>query len=198
VLFHLRFFKVLIHVDTAISKIATVKLLTGNSTKPSFLLWDKVYRKLNSAEEEKWLLRAVDEALRYFAKDLARNESIRCENISILVLCCVSHLRSSRLQLGNMFLYLAVEGQTPELRKDVLDALEHSAHVQPVLVSDLVREAATPFLFGKDASKFTNKGGRLAGFMLSSAAFNEQVDPSTKGHLLAKSIILAHHAIFCQ
>ena len=49
--------------ETVVSRNATAAILAGTATKPSFLLWEKVYQKLTSVEEERWLLRALRAAL---------------------------------------------------------------------------------------------------------------------------------------
>jgi hypothetical protein len=37
--------------------------LTATGVKPSFLIWEKVYQKLTTTDEETWLLRASEKAL---------------------------------------------------------------------------------------------------------------------------------------
>lgn len=59
-----------------ISRNPVVQGITASS-KPSFLLWDKVYQKVTDSEDEKWLLRASDATLQYFKSDLSKNESLR-------------------------------------------------------------------------------------------------------------------------
>lgn len=44
--------------------------------KPSFLLWDKVYQKVNE-EDAAWLLRAVDLALPRLESELAKHLHLR-------------------------------------------------------------------------------------------------------------------------
>jgi hypothetical protein len=40
--------------------------IAGTSAKPSFLLWDKVWSKVNDPVEEIWLLRAAIATLEWF------------------------------------------------------------------------------------------------------------------------------------
>lgn len=61
-------------LDDFISHNATIHSLVTVGAKPSFLLWDKVYQKLNAVEDETWLLRAAEAALSYFQGELMRSE----------------------------------------------------------------------------------------------------------------------------
>jgi hypothetical protein len=54
-----------------ISRNATVQAILS-PLKPSFLLWDKVYQKLTDAEEEAWLLRAVESTAIFFSTELGK------------------------------------------------------------------------------------------------------------------------------
>jgi len=65
-------------VDDIIGKnVMFGSLVTTSSTKPSFLLWDKVYQKLGDANEEKWFLRACEAALKHFKTEFGKNELLR-------------------------------------------------------------------------------------------------------------------------
>ena len=57
-----------------IARNATLQSLLTVGAKPSFLLWDKVYQKISSLEEENWLLYAAEATLLYFNKELTQNE----------------------------------------------------------------------------------------------------------------------------
>lgn len=55
-------------------------LLALTGSKPSFLVWDKVYTKLTTADEEFWLARALACAFTQGQSDLAKNGTLRCVN----------------------------------------------------------------------------------------------------------------------
>lgn len=55
----------------------TADLLTGTATKPSFLIWDKVYQKLSEVEDTHWLLRAADLAVPKLESELVKNQNLR-------------------------------------------------------------------------------------------------------------------------
>lgn len=70
----------MVFIDDTIAKnptIVTIATIATGTTKPSFLLSDKVYQKVTDPTDEKWLLRAVEVSLRYFKKDLAKNKIFR-------------------------------------------------------------------------------------------------------------------------
>lgn len=56
-------------VDAAKSA-PSLSAVLGTSQKPGFLVLDKIYTKLNTAEEERWLLRAAQAATTAFSSDL--------------------------------------------------------------------------------------------------------------------------------
>ena len=61
-------------IESNISRIANIQTLLGSTAKPSFLLWEKVYTKLSSEEDEKWFLRALDEAYKVLAPELKKKD----------------------------------------------------------------------------------------------------------------------------
>jgi Generalcontrol nonderepressible 1 (Gcn1) N-terminal len=63
--------------DDLISHNPNITSITSSPTKPSFLLWDKVYQKITDSEDEKWLLRACDASLVFFKNDFTKNEILR-------------------------------------------------------------------------------------------------------------------------
>ena len=65
-------------VDDVISRNPNVASIASGTTKPSFLLWDKVYQKIGDSEDdEKWLLRACDVVLRFFKNEFGKHEVLR-------------------------------------------------------------------------------------------------------------------------
>ena len=66
-----------------------MEALTGTSTKPSFLVWDKVYQKLSDAEDAKWLLRAADLAVPRLEGELGKQYHLRCVSASTYFFLCV-------------------------------------------------------------------------------------------------------------
>ncbi|THG98438.1 hypothetical protein EW026_g3754 [Hermanssonia centrifuga] len=60
--------------DDSISCNATVQSVLSTGSKPSFLLWEKVYQKLSDSDDERWLLRASEQVLSSFEAELMKKE----------------------------------------------------------------------------------------------------------------------------
>ena len=63
-------------LEDTISRNATVQAILSSS-KPSFLVWDKVYQKLTDVEEETWLLRAIESTATFFSAEVTNVEHLR-------------------------------------------------------------------------------------------------------------------------
>jgi hypothetical protein len=64
-------------VGDVIARNAVVQSLESASSKPSFLLWDKVYEKISDPEEAAWLIRAIEATLTHSGAELDKNSSLR-------------------------------------------------------------------------------------------------------------------------
>ncbi|KAA1470496.1 ARM repeat-containing protein [Dentipellis sp. KUC8613] len=176
--------------EDVISRNATIQSIVSAS-KPSFLLWDKVYQKSTSTEEETWLLRAVESVLVFFHHELLKSD----------------HLRS---QLGLVFLHLATDGKTPESRRLVTLRLEHLNTLLPKVVNGVVHDALKVHLtHGKstppkaangsadDEKPATNKQPRVLAFLLSTASFSDDVELDLREEMLTDQLVLGHHPLIC-
>lgn len=65
------------YLDDVASRSVTVDVLVGTTTKPSFLIWDKVYQKLSDADDARWLLRATHLALPTLVSELVKHLHLR-------------------------------------------------------------------------------------------------------------------------
>jgi len=63
-------------LEDIISRNVTVQAILSSS-KPSFLVWDKVYQKLTDVEEETWLLRAIESTATFFSAEVTNVEHLR-------------------------------------------------------------------------------------------------------------------------
>lgn len=63
-----------------VAKNTTLQAIPVPSAKPSFLVWDKVYQKLTDSVDERWLIRALEVAVRHYIGELKQNEALRCAN----------------------------------------------------------------------------------------------------------------------
>ena len=64
-------------LDDSVTRNSYLQGLLAAGPKPSFLLWDKVYQKLNDPEDEKWLVRAAEAAFVYHKDELKKSVATR-------------------------------------------------------------------------------------------------------------------------
>lgn len=196
--------------EDVISRNITVQSIVS-SPKPSFLLWDKVYQKLTTVEEETWLLRASESAAIFFNVQLTKNELARCAPLRFIVWTADDIHLSRRVQLGSTLLHLAVEGRTPEFRKRVLASLELLAILLPKVVNAIVRDALSAYLQRptpspakasndtvEDSKPLVNKQSRLLAYLSASASFADEVETAVREELLSDLVIIAHHPKICE
>lgn len=177
-----------------VARTMTAQTVTGTSTKPSFLLWDKVYQKLTSAEDEVWLLRALNAALSALKAELKKNESLR-------------------RQFGQAFLHVAAESEHLEVRRASVSTLEADNAQMPQLVNEMLRVAIYDRLDHvpeKGKTKISVSDDevtqmyhtvphqkdslvrKLVPVLTACAAFSDEIEVSEKGRLLADLLPVAH------
>ncbi|KAG6864935.1 hypothetical protein C0991_006286 [Blastosporella zonata] len=174
--------------DDVISKNAVLASIAAGSTKPSFLLWDKVYQKTNDPTDEKWLLHAWVVALMYYKSEFGKNESLRS-------------------QLGLVLIHLILDGSTPEIRREVNAVVERCTKVLPELTNKVVRDGLNAFLArGTPVSKSSddgssvpwNKHSRLVALLLSAVSFDEEAEPKVREGVIVETVLIGHHHLICD
>ncbi|OJT01635.1 Translational activator GCN1 [Trametes pubescens] len=176
--------------DDVITHNTTLQSVAAASPKPSFLLWDKVYQKLNSEEDERWLLRAVEVVLPFFKADILRDET-------------------ARTLAGSILLHLVVESSLPQIRRSTITAIESLAASQPELVGLSILSAISSYLSkvqtapakstsanGEETETRANKENRLPALILACGAFSEEGSQDAKERLLEEFVLVAHHPGF--
>ncbi|KAI0035599.1 ARM repeat-containing protein [Vararia minispora EC-137] len=160
---------------------------SGSVAKPSFLLWDKVYQKLLSAEEETWFLRTLESTTVHMNAELSKNEQFRT-------------------QLGLAFLHLAVEGKAVNSRKQTLVALERLTFLFPKIVNQMVHQALVNYALRlKPATKqnseadkpVVSKHPRVLAFMYAAAAYGDDIEDTERQEMLTRFVVIAHHPEIC-
>ncbi|KAI5120166.1 hypothetical protein M0805_008433 [Coniferiporia weirii] len=175
--------------ENVVSRNTTVQTLAGSAAKPSFLVWEKVYQKLTSAEDEIWLLRALSSALVALKSELKKNEHIR-------------------QQLGLAFIHLATQSVHLDVRRDAIAALEAENMRVPQLVNDVLSSAIPVHLSriaDKSKGKITedevthnqNRARSLVPVIKACAAFSEDMDLTQRQRLVADLVLLAHQPDIC-
>ncbi|KAL4249154.1 TOG domain-containing protein [Abortiporus biennis] len=173
--------------DDVISRSVSMQSLLATGSKPSFLLWDKVYQKLSDVEDETWLLHANVQLLATFNAQLSQNET-------------ACHL------LGSSLLHLAVESHRPEIRRSVNESLAAQTSKHPDLIYSLVSTSLVSYLTKEKPShkslasgeesesvKHKNVESRLASFLLVCGAFGEDVEDAIKSKIVVDLVVLGHH-----
>ena len=199
-----------IYTDDVISRNATLQSISTAHPKPSFLLWDKVYQKLSGEEEETWLLRASEAVLAFSKDEVLKDEHTRfvslqlervIEHASLICICSTS--------LGSIFLHLAVEGSSPQIRRSTLSTVERLAATIPEHINIAALAATSAYLSrekvstkaaasSEDQDSAPNKEARLPAFLLACAAFGEDCPQDIKVRLLWDWVIVAHHPGHCE
>ncbi|OJA10082.1 hypothetical protein AZE42_06300 [Rhizopogon vesiculosus] len=167
-----------------VSRNTSIEVLTGTQARPSFLISNKIYQKLTDAEEEMWLLRAVDLSLFRMKNELDKNEQLR-------------------LQIGSVLVHLAIHSQSSESRRMVIQTIENAAASLRQLVSLILREALTATLI-KDKSvnstpvreeaekPVVDMQRRYAALIL--CCGNKEAATGENDDQLVDFIVLAHHS----
>ncbi|RDB20660.1 eIF-2-alpha kinase activator gcn1 [Hypsizygus marmoreus] len=170
-----------------ISRNAVLSSIVSSSTKPTFLLWDKVYQKLTDPVDESWFLRACDAALVYFQSEFGKNEMLRT-------------------QVGLALLHLSLEGSSPEIRRSVHRVIEKSTSNLPELTNRVLRDAMNTFLSraipapksgASEESTTRNQHLRFSTLLLSAVSFTEELNLEVREELVSELIILGHHPLIC-
>ncbi|EIN06629.1 ARM repeat-containing protein [Punctularia strigosozonata HHB-11173 SS5] len=178
--------------DDAISKNVVIQSLANPSTKPAFLINEKVYMKLEGSEDEIWLLRAANAATSYLRGPLSKSELLRS-------------------QLGQVLVHLAVESKAADVRRATLQAVESLAQTLPEVVGLVVVDSLTAFLSKEkttvaktngpdDDTELThnaNDRSRLAAFVLAAVTPGEDTDLAVREVIAANLLIVGHHPMTC-
>jgi Generalcontrol nonderepressible 1 (Gcn1) N-terminal len=111
--------------------------------------------------------------------------------------------------LGLLFLYLGVECQSLNIRRELTGFLADSSASFPELVNGVMVDAFNTSLsknFNVPISKAEtdedvvtdNHQSRLSTIVLACASFGEDVDPAVRKAVLTKMIVFAHHRKICK
>ncbi|KDQ20094.1 hypothetical protein BOTBODRAFT_101949 [Botryobasidium botryosum FD-172 SS1] len=164
------------------SKNSTLQGITATGAKPSFLLWEKVYQKLTTADDEAWLLRAAQSTFAYATSDLEKTEALR-------------------VQAGLIFLQLAIFSAHKEVRQAATDSVQTLNISLPKTINRVIRESLAELLV-REEGKAAAGGEALADIrfrervyhlLLACASFDEELDETARESLVVKLLVIAHH-----
>lgn len=107
--------------------------------------------------------------------------------------------------VGNIFLHLAVEGVSADIRRLAVSSMNTQAPVLPEVVNRIVSaslkvyltKSTTPSkaqtLIDETETKAVSKEGRLCAFLISCAAVGEDVDRTIREKLALDLVVVSHH-----
>lgn len=111
---------------------------------------------------------------------------------------------------GNIFLHLAVDGPSVDIRRLALASLTKQASQSPEIVARIVSAALKVYLTKESTptktsitiddtdTKQVSKEGRLCAFLLTCAATGEDVEVSIREKLVVELIVISHHSALGQ
>ena len=167
-----------------VSKLAESQALVeilAVSPKPSFVLNDKVYTRLPTSEDEKWLLRSLEGIVSRLGKKLNTD--------------------SVRLATGLAFLHLALDSKSSEIRRSTVGVLAKLAKSHPRVTSHVIRDALADWLQKQntkakakkvDEDEVVESKSRDIGKVLS-AVFQQSGDKAALEDIAVDFVVLAHH-----
>ena len=105
--------------------------------------------------------------------------------------------------VGNLFLYLAVDGSSVDIRRLAVSSMNAQALKLPEVVNRIVPASLKMYLIKESVSakasseeaetKAVSKEGRLYAFLISCAAVGHDVDVSVRENLVLDLLVVSHH-----
>ncbi|GAK66330.1 ARM repeat-containing protein [Moesziomyces antarcticus] len=114
-------------IDAVLTKNAALEGILVVDPKPSFLLAEKVFRKIASPDEEIWLSRALQAVVVRHAKALESDKAVQV-HIALALIHVLFHATGTNS------------------KRSVLELVQHLALVQPILTHDIITSGVSAFL----------------------------------------------------
>ncbi|CAB4435369.1 unnamed protein product [Rhizophagus irregularis] len=175
-------------IDDLINAKKFTQTILITSPKPSFLLWDKIYSKLNTYEEGFWLIRALEGVL------LDRDEALLQNN-------------DAQIFLSTAFIYL-ITSSNHRIRREAYNSLKRCTQNNAETVGMIFRKGLSQWVLNleknvKDSTAVLLSGSahsdpivnayRLSQVLTAIATFSKEEDNYKIESSLVELIILAHH-----
>lgn len=139
--------------------------------------------------------------LSFYKDEILKSEQTRCVGIFVS-LCLVTDECSA--MVGNIFLHLAVEGSSADIRRLAISSMNTQAPKLPAVINRIVSASLKAHLLKEAApskaqateeseSKAVSKEGRLCSFLISCAGVGEDVDSAVKEKLVLDLVVVSHH-----
>ena len=176
-------------------------VLAPSNSKPPFFLWDKVYQKCDSLEDELWLLRLLQVALQSQSINFGKHGELKCVDARLFFVDLFS--KSLRVLFGQAFIHLVAHSRNLDIRRDSITALRSLNKTFPELVNDIVRESLLAYLehnshshkYSTDDQNAARISGRLFPLLLACANFDQSTDIELKERLITRLLIVSHHPV---
>ncbi len=120
-------------------------------------------------------------------------------------------IRQYRLQLGLVYVHLALDSQFSDIRKLAGSSVTEAMKRAPRQTGRIIREAlsnfvardphaqkAAPTVSTEESATARSKHGRLSALLLSSVTFPEDVNDTLREDAVVELIVLAHHGLICS
>lgn len=172
--------------DAVLAKNAVLQTLTATNPKPSFLLHDKVIRKVSGTEEEIWLLRALDGLVARHESRASHDDAI----IASLALCIIQ---------------VTLSGKSTDARRESIALLHGMAAKNPALACKVLCHGMTTWLLAREAEyaqqhvegadPMKDHSRELKQLMLAVASLDPaQHSEHTRLEVLKDLFVFAHHS----
>ncbi|SNX84044.1 related to translation activator GCN1 [Melanopsichium pennsylvanicum] len=197
-------------IDGVVNKNAALEGILVVEPKPSFLLADKVFRKIATPDEELWLSRALQVIIARRAKALAADKAVQIQ-VALALIHVLFHATGSKS------------------KRSVLELVQQLALVEPILTHDIITSGISAFLQqppapamssaskvnasasapasaasaaaaaaaaeAEDAKPSVETRARDLRRLLSAAStFSEELDREARKKALVDTLVLSHHA----
>lgn len=199
-------------IDSVVRKNAALEVILVVDPKPSFLLADKVFRKIATPEEELWLSHALQAVIVRRAQTLAAD-------------------KPAQIQVALALIHVLFHATGPNSKRSVLTLVQNLAQTEPILIHDIITSGISAFLEqpqahtsgsvssapkpngtasststtgaaaasasadAEDAKPSAETRARDLRRLLSAASsFSEQLDADARKKTLVDTLVLSHHA----
>lgn len=111
------------------------------------------------------------------------------------------------VQIGLVFVHVAANSLTPDIRRSVYDIVEKSSVSLPRVTNSTIRDAISVFVArgppstassSADEQVTWNKHATLSSLLVSSVAFGPEADVAVREESVVEMLILAHHSLICS
>lgn len=200
-------------IDSLVRNNAALEGILVVGPKPSFLLADKVFRKIATPDEEIWLSRALQAVIIRRAKTLAADKPVH-------------------VQIAFALIHLLFHATGPDSKQSILALVQKLAQTEPILTHQITTSGISAFLEqatqasttasasssaksnstasstsasgaaatatsadAEDAKPSAETRARDLRRLLSAAStFSEQLDSEARKNALVDTLVLSHHA----